>query len=156
MIIVSLPWGQAPETCVLPDFNIAILSSMIKLTFPLVTYIGWDYNFHFNSTEYQLNLSILRTARSRLFTAAFKLSPVFIGVVIMRLRVFIMRVHIKTCIRVLKCSMKIYNQKTFQKISMNEIHIILKQEIQKFWGSKRPTNFGDYFNFLPYIWFWMS
>lgn len=112
--------GQAPETWVLPDFNIPILSSMIKLTFPLLTYIG---------TEYQLNLSILRTARSWLFAVIFlfsifysekKLSsPVFIGVVIMRLRVFIMRVHIKACVRVLKCSMKIYNPQTS--------HIIFEQ-----------------------------
>lgn len=121
--------GQAPETWVLPDFNIPILSSMIKLTFPLLTYIGWDYNFHFYSTEYQLNLSILRTARSWLFAVTFMFSifyskkklssPVFIGVVIMRLRVFIMRVHIKACIRVLKCSMKIYNLQTS--------HIIFEQ-----------------------------
>lgn len=121
--------GQAPETWVLPDFNIPILSSMIKLTFPLLTYIGWDYNFHFYSTEYQLNLSILRTARSWLFAVTFMFSifyskkklssPVFIGVVIMRLRVFIMRVHIKACVRVLKCSMKIYNPQTS--------HIIFEQ-----------------------------
>lgn len=114
--------GQAPETWVLPDFNIPILSSMIKLTFPLLTYIGWDYNFHFYSTEYQLNLSILRTARSWLFAVTFMFSffyskkklwsPVFIGVVIMRLRVFIMRVHIKACVRVLKWSKKIYNPQT--------------------------------------------
>lgn len=121
--------GQAPETWVVPDFNIPILSSMIKLTFPLLTYIGWDYNFHFYSTEYQLNLSILRTARSWLFAVTFMFSffyskkklssPVFIGVVIMRLRVFIMRVHIKACVRVLKCGMKIYNPQTF--------HIIFEQ-----------------------------
>lgn len=121
--------GQAPETWVVPDFNIPILSSMIKLTFPLLTYIGWDYNFHFYSTEYQLNLSILRTARSWLFAVTFMFSifyskkklssPVFIGVVIMRLRVFIMRVHIKACVRVLKCSMKIYNPQTS--------HIIFEQ-----------------------------
>lgn len=114
--------GQAPETWVVPDFNIPILSSMIKLTFPLLTYIGWDCNFHFYSTEYQLNLSILRTARSWLFAVTFMFSifyskkklssPVFIGVVIMRLRVFIMRVHIKACVRVLKCSKKIYNPQT--------------------------------------------
>lgn len=66
--------GQAPETWVLPDFNIPILSSMIKLTFPLLTYIGWDYNFHFYSTEHQLNLSILRTARSWLFAVTFMFS----------------------------------------------------------------------------------
>lgn len=121
--------GQAPETWVVPDFNIPILSSMIKLTFPLLAYIGWDYNFHFYSTEYQLNLSILRTARSWLFAVTFMFSifyskkklssPVFIGVVIMRLRVFIMRVHIKACVRVLKCSMKIYNPQTS--------HIIFEQ-----------------------------
>lgn len=144
--------GQAPETWVLPDFNIPILSSMIKLTFPLLTYIGWDYNFHFYSTEYQLNLSILRTARSWLFAVTFMFSifyskkklssPVFIGVVIMRLRVFIMRVHIKACVRVLKCSMKIYNPQTshiiFEQNTGTRNSQILQIKIYFVWGSKKP------------------
>lgn len=144
--------GQAPETWVVPDFNIPILSSMIKLTFPLLTYIGWDYNFHFYSTEYQLNLSILRTARSWLFAVTFMFSifyskkklssPVFIGVVIMRLRVFIMRVHIKACVRVLKCSMKIYNPQTphiiFEQNTGTAILRYFKSKIYFVWGSKKP------------------
>lgn len=114
-------WNQACNRRVWLAFRFRQIRS-IKLTFPLLTYIGWDYNFHFYSTEYQLNLSILRTARSWLFAVTFMFSffyskkklssPVFIGVVIMRLRVFIMRVHIKACVRVLKCSKKIYNPQT--------------------------------------------
>lgn len=170
--------GQAPETWVLPDFNIPILSSMIKLTFPLLTYIGWDYNFHFYSTEYQLNLSILRTARSWLFAVTFMFSffyskkklssPVFIGVVIMRLRVFIMRVHIKACVRVLKCSKKIYNPQTshiiFEQNTGTRNSQILQIKIYFVWGSKKPKiltvnqfNIQFYFPTLynsKFIWNW--
>lgn len=118
MIIVSLPWGKHQRH-----------ESFLTLIF-LSCHPWSKWHFHFwLITEYQLNLSILRTARSWLFAVTFMFSifyskkklssPVFIGVVIMRLRVFIMRVHIKACVRVLKCSMKIYNPQTS--------HIIFEQ-----------------------------